>query len=102
MPIVHVENTVRDYEGWKANFDKYERFRVEHGVRAYRVSRATANPNEVIVDLEFADETAASAFLPNLAKIMTSPQAKEYLVDHRRPKVYRVVTERALTADPAG
>ena len=40
MTTVHIENTVQDFDAWKTNFDKYERFRAEHGVQSYRVSRS--------------------------------------------------------------
>jgi quinol monooxygenase YgiN len=98
MTTVHVENTVHDFDTWKANFDKYDRFRAEEGVRRYRVSRGVTDRNEVIVDLEFDDQAAAQAFLPKLAQIMTTPQAKAQLVRHGPPRVYAVVAERTPTA----
>jgi quinol monooxygenase YgiN len=93
MTTVHVENSVRDFDTWKANFDKYERFRAEEGVRRYRVSRGVTEPNEVIIDLEFDDHAAAQAFLPKLAQIMTTPQAKAQLVRHLPPRVYALVAD---------
>ena len=98
MTTVHIENTVHDFGTWKANFDKYERFRAEQGVRSYRVSRGVTDPNEVLVDLEFGDETAAQAFLPKLEQIMNSPQAKTQLVRHLAPRLYAIVTERVPSA----
>jgi hypothetical protein len=98
MTTVHVENTVHDFDTWKANFDKYDRFRAEEGVRRYRVSRGVTDRNDVIVDLEFDDHAAAQAFLPKLAQIMTTPQAKAQLVRHAPPRVYAVVAERAPNA----
>ena len=97
MSTVHVENTVRDFDSWKANFDKYERFRIEQGVQTYRIIRGIDDPHTVIVDLDFADEGAAKAFLPKLAQIMTSPQAREQLVEHQAPRLYTLVTDRAPT-----
>ena len=93
MTTVHIENTVRDYDAWKAVFDKYERFRAEQGVQSYRVSRSVTEPNEVLVDLEFCDERAAQAFLPKLEQIMNSPQARTQLVRHSVPQLYAVVTD---------
>lgn len=93
MTTVHVRNTVRDFDAWKANFDKYETFRSGEGVQAYRVSRGVAEPGSVIVDLEFADQGAAEAFLPKLAQIMDSPQAKDQVVHHDRPQLYSVVID---------
>jgi quinol monooxygenase YgiN len=93
MTTVHVQNKVRDFDAWKANFDKYETFRANEGVQAYRVSRGIGEPDSVIVDLEFTDQSAAEAFLPKLAKIMASPQAKDQVVTHERPRLYSVVTD---------
>jgi hypothetical protein len=93
MTTVHIQNTVQDFDAWKANFDKYERFRAEHGVRCYRVSRGVTEPNDVIIDLEFDDPVAAQAFLPKLAQIWASPQAKAQLAGHAPPRLYALVTE---------
>lgn len=93
MTTVHVRNTVRDFDTWKTNFDKYERFRAENGVQSYRVSRGISEPSAVIVDLEFADNASAHAFLPKLAQIMASPQALEQVVQHEQPQLYAVVTD---------
>jgi quinol monooxygenase YgiN len=98
MTTVHIENTVQDFDTWKANFDKYERFRAEQGVQSYRISRSLVEPNEVVIDLEFSDETAAQAFLPKLEQIMRSPQARTQLARHSAPRLYAVVTERVPSA----
>jgi quinol monooxygenase YgiN len=98
MTTVHIQNTVQDFDAWKANFDKYERFRAEQGVQSYRVSRSITEPNEVLIDLEFRDEAAAQAFLPKLEQIMNSPQARTQLTRHSVPRLYAVVTERAPSA----
>jgi hypothetical protein len=98
MTTVHIENTVHDFDAWKANFDKYERFRAEQGVQSYRVSRSVNDPNEVLVDLEFCDNTAAQAFLPKLDQIMNSPQARTQLTRHSVPRLYAVVAERVPSA----
>ena len=95
MTTVHIENTVADFDAWKANFDKYERFRAEQGVQSYRVSRSVTDPDEVLIYLEFCDEAAAQAFLPKLEQIMNSPQARAQLAEHSVPRLYTVVTERA-------
>ena len=98
MTTIHIENTVGDFDTWKANFDKYERFRAEQGVQSYRVSRSLTEPNEVLIDLEFGDQTAAQAFLPKLEQIMNSPQARTQLTRHSAPQLYAVVTERVPSA----
>ena len=98
MTTDHNQNTVGDFDAWKANFDKYERFRADQGVQSYRVSRGVTEPNEVLIDLEFGDETAAQAFLPKLEQIMNSPQARTQLMRHSVPRLYAVVTDRVPSA----
>ena len=98
MTTVRIENTIGDFDAWKVNFDKYERFRAEQGVQSYRVSRSLTEPTEVLVDLEFRDETTAQAFLPKLEQIMNSPQARAQLIRHSAPRLYAVVTERVPSA----
>src|SRR5258708_28637007 len=100
MTTVHIENTVQDFDTWKANFDKYERFRAEQGVQSYRVSRSVTEPNEVLIDLELCDQMAAQAFLPKLEQIMRSPQAQTQLVRHSVPRLAPVVPDRAPPAPP--
>ena len=55
-------------------------------MQSYRVSRNITEPNEVLIDLEFCDETAAQAFLPKLEQIMHSPQAQTQLARHSVPR----------------
>jgi len=98
MTTVHIEDTVQDFDAWKAKFDKYERFRAEQGVQSYRASRRVTKPNEVLIDLEFCDETAAQAFLPKLEQFMNSPQARTQLTRHPDPRLNAVVTERVPSA----
>ena len=57
-----------------------------------------ADPDEVVIDLEFCDETAAQAFLPKLEQIMSSPQAQTQLVRHSVPRLYTIVTDRVPSA----
>ena len=93
MTTVHIQNTVRDFDAWKANFDKYEEFRAGQGVQSYRVSRDLVESERVTVDLEFADESTAKAFLPKLAKILDTPQAKDQVLRHEQPRLLTVVTD---------
>ena len=62
------------------------------------MSRSITEPDQVLVDLEFCDDTAAQAFLPKLEQIMSSPQAQTQLVRHPVPRLYAVVTERVPSA----
>jgi hypothetical protein len=80
---LQIRNTVRDYDAWKAVFDKYERFRSEHGVRSYRVLRRTDDAHDVQVLLDFDSPEAAAEFQGHLEQIWRTPQSKAQLLgDH--------------------
>jgi hypothetical protein len=93
MITLRVENVVRDYESWKEVFDKFERFRADGGVRAYRVARSEEEAGKVTVDLDFDTADAASAFREGLEKIFETPQSKEQLVSHQPPHLYEVTAQ---------
>ena len=96
MATLRVENTVRDFEAWKAVFDKFDRFRAEKGMRAYRMSRQVDDPNNVVVDLDFDLLDEAADFRVALEQIWQTPQSKEQLVSHETPRLYDVVEQRRL------
>ena len=96
MTTLHIENTVRDYDAWQEAFDKFERFRVENGVRSYRISRRVSDTHQVTVDLEFGSRADAEAFVPLLQKIWSTPQSHEHLVAHGEPVLMETVRLRDL------
>jgi quinol monooxygenase YgiN len=71
MLILQIEHKVPNYEGWKKAFDSDPVGRKKSGVKRYQVYRQEDDPNNVIVDLYFAnaeDAKAALAALQNLWK----------------------------------
>lgn len=102
MPTtVRIQNTVRDYDTWRASFEKYEAFRAELRVLSHRISRGITVPEEIVIDLQFSDESDAQAFLPKLARVMDTPQARRNLVHHQPPRLYTLVEEHIVTP-PSG
>jgi len=91
MNSVQIRTTVHDYDGWKAAFDRYERFREEHGVRSYRVLRRTDDEHDVQVILDFDDEAAADEFRARLEQILATPQSRAQVVSHEGPVLLEVV-----------
>ncbi len=91
MNSVQIRTTVHDYDGWKAAFDKYERFREEHGVQSYRVLRRADDAHDVQVILDFDDEAAAADFRGRLEQILTTPQSQAVAVSHEGPVLLEVV-----------
>lgn len=96
MTTLHIDNTVRDYDSWKEAFDRYEAFRKDQGVRSYRISRDAGDPRRVLVDLDFDDATAATAFRGALEKVWATPLSQRQLIRHGDPLVLEVVTSQEL------
>ena len=66
MTIIHIENTVRDYDAWKAMFDTDPLDRKNSGVRRYTIARAADNPDAVVIDLELETTEQAQTMLASL------------------------------------
>lgn len=101
MATLRIENTVRDFAEWKAVFDKFDRFRADHGVRSYRMYRRVDEPNRLAVDLQFDTSAQALTFGGALEQIWRTPQSKEQLVGHTAPVLFDIVEDRQLTATVA-
>lgn len=96
MTTLHIENTVHDYNDWKAAFDKYARTRAERGVRGYRVSRRIDDPQQVTVDLDFENAEDAVRYRELLFKIWQTPQSRAQLTAHADAVIYEVAEARTL------
>lgn len=80
---LQIRNTVHDYDAWKAVFDKFERFREEHGVRSYRVLRRADDAHAVQVILDFDTRDAAVEFQGRIEQIWRTPQSRAQITgDH--------------------
>jgi len=66
MPILRVQHAVAAFDGWKRAFDNDPVGRKEGGVRRYQVLRCLAEPNLVMIDLEFETLSQAEAFADRL------------------------------------
>ena len=96
MATLHVSNIVRNYDSWKGNFDKFDQARKERGVRSYRIARGAEEPTRVIVDLDFDSTTRAEEFAEFLRGVMSSPQAKQELLEHDLPVILEITEDRQL------
>jgi len=66
MAIMVMNFEVDDYDTWKAMFDQDPVGRKENGATGHIVSRATENPNEAFVRVEFPSVEQAAAFRERL------------------------------------
>jgi hypothetical protein len=82
---LQIRNTVHDYDSWRSAFDKFERFRADHGVRSYRVLRRADDARDVQVILDFDNREAADEFRGQLEQIWRTPQSRALLTGHDEP-----------------
>jgi hypothetical protein len=73
MTILHIQHTVPDFESWKRAFESDPMDRKGSGVRRYHVHRAMADPNFVMIDLEFETVAEAERMLEKLHRLWAGP-----------------------------
>lgn len=91
MPVVQIEHAIRDFETWKAAFDRDPVRREESGVRRYQIYRPIDDPNYIVVDLELDSRGQAEAFKLALEELWASPQAAPALGGTPRARIIDVV-----------
>ena len=69
MITLRIEHKVPSYEGWKKVFDSDPINRKKSGVVHYRIYRMVAEPDYVMVDLEFNNVQQAQTALDALQKL---------------------------------
>ena len=73
MPILRIQHAVPNFEAWKHAFDSDPVDRKASGVRRYHVHRSTADPNFVMIDLEFDEVADAERLLEKLRHLWAGP-----------------------------
>jgi len=79
MPILRIEHSVPDFDGWKRAFDSDPVDRKKSGVRRYQVLRSIDDPNYVMIDLEFDTHSEAEALLAAMREVWGRVQGKVVL-----------------------
>lgn len=90
MPLVQIEHPIRDFDAWKAAFDRDPAHRELSGVRRYAVYRPVDDPNYVAVDLEFDTRAEAEQFTRTMEGIWKTPQAATALAGAPRARIVDV------------
>lgn len=75
MPTLHIQHAVPDFERWKQAFESDPMDRKGSGVHRYHVHRSVADPNFVMIDLEFGTLAEAEAMLARLRQLWAGPGA---------------------------
>ena len=71
--ILRIQHAVPNFDGWKRAFDTDPIDRKASGVRRYQVHRAIAEPNFVMIDLEFDAAADAERVLEKLRQLWAGP-----------------------------
>lgn len=62
MITLHIEHPITDFDTWADAFAQFADARRGAGVRAQRILRPVDDPQYVMIDLDFDDIVAATAF----------------------------------------
>jgi len=93
VPTLQLEHAVKDFEMWKAAFDRDPIDRRGLGVRRHRVFRPVDDPNYVVVDLEFDTASEAEACRAALSELWSSRQAAPALAGAPRVRIVDAVED---------
>jgi hypothetical protein len=93
MALLRIQHAVQSFEAWKRAFDSDPVNRRASGVRRYHVYRATADPNFVMIDLEFDSAAEAESLLANLTRLWSGPGGAVM----RNPAAWVVETVESIT-----
>jgi hypothetical protein len=77
MFVLHMEHPVADYAAWKQRgFDADPLGRKQMGVTGYRIGRKSGDPNQIMIELEFATAEAAGKMADALQQMWVGAQAR--------------------------
>jgi hypothetical protein len=93
MLILRIQDAVPDFDGWKRAFDSDPLDRKASGVRRYHVHRSIADPNFVMIDLEFNSAGEAESVLEKLRRLWAGPAGAMM----RNPEAWIVETVESRT-----
>jgi len=90
MHVLQIEHPIRDFDTWKAAFDRFSDKRRHSGVRRHEIFQPTDDPNYVVLDLEF--ESEAEAYLGWLRReVWSSREASPALAGGPQTRIVTVM-----------
>jgi len=94
MTTLHIEHAITDYATWKGAFDRFAEARLRAGVRGHRIRRPVDDPAYLYIDLDFATEEQAAAFLGFLrTQVWASPGSAPALVGAQQTRILTTIDE---------
>jgi hypothetical protein len=93
MPTLQFEHAIKDFEIWKAAFDRDPIDRRGLGVRRHRVYRPVGDPHYIVGELEFDTSAEAQACVDALQELWESRQAAPALVGRPQLRIVETVED---------
>jgi hypothetical protein len=88
MFTLQIEHGIKDFDMWKAAFDRDPVNRTASGVVSHRIGRPVDDAHYVVVELDFATLEHAQQLLANLkARVWNSPVAAPALAGAPRTRI---------------
>jgi hypothetical protein len=84
MPILRIEHPVPNFDHWKTAFDSDPVGRKRLGVRRYQIFRSIADPNYVMIDLEFDTKDEAESLLSAMRAVWSRVEGSVMSDPHAR------------------
>jgi len=95
VATLHIEHPITDLSTWLGAFSRFSEARKSAGVNAERIQQPIDDPNYIVVQLDFDEAAAATAFKQFLeTNVWSSPQASPGLAGSPRARVLESVTAR--------
>jgi hypothetical protein len=92
MYVLQIEHPIRDFETWKAAFERFSGKRRQSGVRRHQIFQPADDENYVVLDLEFVSEDEADAFLGWLrSEVRSSREASPALAGGPQTRIAKVM-----------
>ncbi|MFE5838058.1 hypothetical protein [Arthrobacter sp. NPDC056493] len=92
MFTLQIEHAIKDFDTWKAAFDRDPVDRAGSGVIAHRIGRPVEDDRYIVVDLDFERQDQAEAFLAKLREnVWSSPDVAPALSGSPQTRVIELV-----------
>jgi hypothetical protein len=92
MYVLQIEHPIRDFETWKAAFERFSDKRRHSGVRRHQIFQPADDENYVVLDLECESEGEADAFLGWLrSEVWSSREASPALAGGPKTRIAKVM-----------
>jgi hypothetical protein len=93
MPTLQFEHPIKDFQMWKAAFDRDPIDRRGLGVRRHRVFRPVDDPNYVVGELEFDTAADARACAEALRELWKSRRAAPALLGTPQMRIVETIED---------